>query len=82
MPSAVPRPSLRHARPALAACALALACAACASRADTTDGEPTLVLAPASGPLKYTPRPTTSAITADDLRSRLYAFADDSMLGR
>ena len=33
-------------------------------------------------PLKYTPRPTSAAISAADLMSRLYAFADDSMLGR
>jgi hypothetical protein len=33
-------------------------------------------------PLKYTPRPTVPAITAGDLMSRLYAFADDSMMGR
>ena len=33
-------------------------------------------------PLKYTARPTVAAITAADLMSRLYVFADDSMLGR
>ncbi|HEX6693608.1 MAG TPA: M28 family peptidase [Longimicrobiales bacterium] len=33
-------------------------------------------------PLKLTPKPTTTAITAQDLMSRLYAFADDSMQGR
>jgi hypothetical protein len=33
-------------------------------------------------PLKYTPRPTSAAISAGDLMSRLYAFADDSMMGR
>ena len=48
--------------------------------------------APASGaasaagggelPLKHAPRPTTPAITAGDLMTRLYVFADDSMLGR
>jgi hypothetical protein len=37
---------------------------------------------PEEGPFKWTPRPTTAEITADDLRSRLYQFADDSMLGR
>ena len=37
---------------------------------------------PEEGPFKWTPRPTSAEITADDLRSRLYAFADDSMLGR
>src|SRR2546423_8328723 len=33
-------------------------------------------------PLKYKPRPTTPAISAADLKSRLYIFADDSMMGR
>ncbi len=33
-------------------------------------------------PLKYTAKPTTTAITADDLMSRMYIFADDSMMGR
>jgi len=33
-------------------------------------------------PLKHTPEPTTSAITAADLMTRLYIFADDSMQGR
>ena len=33
-------------------------------------------------PLKYDARPTSSAISAADLMSRLYVFADDSMMGR
>ena len=33
-------------------------------------------------PLKLAPRPTTPAITAADLMTRLYIFADDSMMGR
>jgi hypothetical protein len=33
-------------------------------------------------PLKLAPRPTTSAITPADLMTRLYIFADDSMMGR
>ena len=33
-------------------------------------------------PLKFTARPTVPAITAADLMSRLYVFADDSMGGR
>src|SRR5205085_1046276 len=37
---------------------------------------------PTKLPLKHTPRPTTSAITAADLMTRLYIFADDSMQGR
>jgi hypothetical protein len=33
-------------------------------------------------PLKYTGKPTQTAITAADAMSRLYIFADDSMMGR
>ena len=33
-------------------------------------------------PRTYDARPTTAAITLDDLKSRLYPFADDSMGGR
>ena len=33
-------------------------------------------------PLKFVGPPTTGAITARDLMSRLYRFADDSMMGR
>ena len=39
--------------------------------------------APAAAlPLKFVGPPTTGAITARDLMSRLYRFADDSMMGR
>jgi hypothetical protein len=42
-----------------------------------------IIPAPASTlPLKYVAKPTTSAITSGDLMSRLYVFADDSMMGR
>jgi hypothetical protein len=37
---------------------------------------------PDEGPFKWPARPTTPAITANDLRSRLYPLADDSMAGR
>ena len=33
-------------------------------------------------PQKHPPKPTTAAITAEELRTRLYIFADDSMQGR
>ena len=33
-------------------------------------------------PLKYTGKPTTAPISAADLMTRLYIFADDSMMGR
>jgi hypothetical protein len=37
---------------------------------------------PGEGPATWAPRPTSSEITANDLRTRLYQFSDDSMLGR
>ena len=37
---------------------------------------------PDEGPYKWAPRRTVSDITANDLRTRLYQFADDSMMGR
>ena len=37
---------------------------------------------PDEGPRTWAPRPTETAITANDLRTRLYQFADDSMQGR
>lgn len=45
---------------------------------------PALVAAqmPAAGPLKHEAKPTSAAISAQDLMTRLYVFADDSMQGR
>ncbi len=37
---------------------------------------------PDEGPATWTPRPTVTDITANDLRSRLYQISDDSMQGR
>jgi len=37
---------------------------------------------PEEGPRKWAPRQTSTEITANDLRTRLYPFADDSMHGR
>ena len=37
---------------------------------------------PDEGPRTWAPRPTVTDITANDLRTRLYQFADDSMRGR
>jgi len=37
---------------------------------------------PDEGPATWAPRPTETAITANDLRTRLYGFADIAMLGR
>ena len=43
---------------------------------------PVAVGAQTPGPLKHAPQPTVPAITAADLMTRLYIFADDSMQGR
>jgi hypothetical protein len=61
------------------------ACAGSAGTTATTASTPTRVPGafwPDEGPATWTPRPTETAITANDLRTRLYQFADDSMLGR
>ena len=38
--------------------------------------------APRELPVKYTGKPTTPAISAADLMTRLYIYADDSLMGR
>jgi hypothetical protein len=43
---------------------------------------PGALAAQKSLPVKMAPKPTTGAITPADLMSRVYAFADDSMMGR
>jgi len=43
---------------------------------------PALLAAQQPLPLKHAPQPTAPAITAADLMTRLYIFADDSMMGR
>jgi hypothetical protein len=43
---------------------------------------PAAVVAGQALPLKHAPQPTAPAITAADLMTRLYVFADDSMMGR
>src|SRR5690348_13793590 len=57
----------------LLAISLPLPLAAQASAANAAKGEL---------PLKLAPRPTSPAISAADLMTRLYIFADDSMMGR
>ena len=65
-----------------------LACAAATagaqSKPSTSAAKPatTRPVWPDEGPMKWAPRPTVSDITANDLRTRLYQFADDSMQGR
>jgi hypothetical protein len=48
----------------------------------TTPAPEGRVVWPDEGPFKWAPRPTEPAITANDLRTRLYQLADDSMMGR
>lgn len=74
------RSHLPHFLAVAAALAPALLQAQAASQAQTI----TIVEVPASSilPLKHTPEPTTADITARDLMTRLYIFADDSMMGR
>ena len=61
-----------------------LAALALSAGALRTQPKPTAtkVVWPDEGPAKWAPRPTVSAITANDLRTRLYGFSDDSMQGR
>jgi Peptidase family M28 len=69
-----------------AICALAIAPSAghaqSARKAGGTPPAATATVWPDEGPRTWAPRPTTAAITANDLRTRLYQFADDSMEGR
>ncbi len=48
----------------------------------STKRAPVRTVWPDEGPRTWAPRPTTADITANDLRTRLYGFADDSMMGR
>lgn len=54
------------------------ASAACDAQSATTR----VIPAGTSLPLKHAPRPTSAAISETDLMTRLYIFADDSMMGR
>ncbi|HET9984857.1 MAG TPA: M28 family peptidase [Longimicrobiales bacterium] len=60
--------------PRLAAAVFSLVVAAVPARAQTAAAPPL--------PLQHAPQPTGPAITAADLMTRLYIFADDSMMGR
>ncbi len=53
-----------------------------ARRAGPAQPTPSAIVWPDEGPRTWAPRPTVSAISANDLRTRLYQFADDSMQGR
>lgn len=59
--------------------ALAIGASALSAQSRTAASK---VVWPDEGPATWAPRPTVSAITANDLRTRLYGIADDSMQGR
>ena len=63
---------------------LGLALVVCAAASISAQEKPSRIrpVWPGEGPRTWTPRRTVPAITANDLRTRLYQFADDSMLGR
>ena len=66
---------------------LVASCLPAQSKATTDPGRKTATIAAATSPraelpLKYAGPPTTEAISAADLMTRLYIFADDSMMGR
>src|SRR5688500_14967412 len=58
------------------------ACTAAQQAPDAPAPAPPAAVWPDEGPATWAPRATGEAITADDLRTRLYAFAHDSMRGR
>lgn len=60
----------------------AAACAGSTRSSVSPSGKNEPTVWPDEGPATWAPRPTETAITANDLRTRLYGFADDSMLGR
>jgi len=62
--------------------AITILVAGCSSATMSGNGSPVSTVQTANLPLKYTARATVPAITPADLMSRLYVFADDSMLGR
>ncbi|MEJ7812446.1 MAG: hypothetical protein WKG32_18695, partial [Gemmatimonadaceae bacterium] len=62
--------------------AIPVAFALCVAPAISAQTRPARPVWPDEGPRTWVPRPTTPGITANDLRSRLYPFADDSMMGR
>ena len=66
---------------------LAFAAGVCLSATAAAQSRPTATsqtktVWPDEGPRTWAPRPTVPDITANDLRTRLYQFADDSMMGR
>ena len=76
-------PSVRHSAP-LALGAFLATLAACSAQLGTSEPTPQAAAAPTGAmlPIKLAPRPTVAAITPADLMTRVYIFADDSMMGR
>ena len=67
----------------LAACSIfALGCLIDSTSVAAQTSSGTRIVWPDEGPRTWTPRPTTTEITANDLRTRIYGLADDSMRGR
>lgn len=66
----------------LAAAAIGTTTGAHTASAQSANAQATRPVWPDEGPLKWAPRPTTTEITANDLRTRIYGLADDSMMGR
>ena len=62
--------------------ALLWACASARTSPSATPEGGALADAPPEGAFKHSARPTSAEITAADLMTRLYVFADDSMQGR
>ncbi|HET7457756.1 MAG TPA: M28 family peptidase [Gemmatimonadaceae bacterium] len=69
-------------RATAAAVAASLALVPCPAAAQAQAAVGSAAAAAAPLPRKRAPRPTTPAITAADLMTRLYVLADDSMMGR
>ena len=73
--------SARSGAAILAVATLIVSCASGSGSLSTASaGDPAAFAT--EGPLKFAPRPTSAAITPVDLMTRLYVFADDSMMGR
>src|SRR5438128_11557750 len=65
----------------LIACLIPVAVGCSSAATSSSSPQPASADAP-EGPLKHAPQPTSGDITAADLMTRLYIFADDSMMGR
>src|SRR3954467_13789950 len=66
----------------VAACSGSMTPSATPAPASSTPRSTTPVVWADEGPRTWAPRPTEAAITANDLRTRLYQISDDSMQGR